>query len=265
MKRYDKTLSKQTQITPTHPVANDSTLAPDHNHTKDDIPQLFESFKNRGMSFYCFTDAIANQNDKDTSMSAQMWLCGRMDIDNGNHVYIEDAKAYISLYDYIVGAGISVSDFENWLNYYGEYYYVDAESVKNKGGDIGNSTAHPYTAITGIHDTRMKSLHILMYKLNSEDACNLLIPCSSMSYFDCIINVFTGLVKGYPAEHEAHTIMMDRYDDLTELLEPHFNLTPEQTIEDGDESPIFRINRQYWMQFCPTLANLTHANTGSMN
>ncbi len=235
------------------------------NYTKENIQQLFTDYKANGKSFYLFTDPIFKQNTDDEALKASMWLCGRMDMDETNTVYIEDAKAYISLYDYALGIGMTIEDLEKWLDCYGGNIYVDTAVYKNADPVQNPSSDHAYTNVTCLNDSSISSPHILVYKFNNEDMCNLLIPCSSMTYFQCVISVFLTLVTHYPPEHEAHAMLMDRYDGLLEALEPYFTLSQDETIADNDDNPVFRVNRQYWAQFCPELANATNGFSNSVN
>lgn len=194
---------------------------------------------------YLFTDPVYHHSTH-TKLQANLWQCQRVELLNSSDYALSgEPLHYICLHDLLLGSGFTNDYISKFLNTYGKCYYLESNHA-NLTQPIRNQNHPPYTKITILPTNKLNTPHILVHKLIHSDVLNLLVPCYSASFWQCTVSVFINLTNIYTPEHPQHTHMMDRYNELLELLAPHFILPIDKLTGSNMDNPVFIMNFRYW-------------------
>lgn len=184
----------------------------------------------------------------------------KLDPSNLSELLINDGVGviYIELNSFLSGFTLSHDQLMPFINEYGEHYYTDVTSTPI---DFADGFAHLGNMAQSIIDLP----HIVKYMPIGSDVATLLIPCHSIRFWECLFIVYHALNKFYPDGDKEHDYFMSCFYDLMDGLEQFFKLTPEESLLNGDDSPVFAFNRLFWQSLNPRLANIANSITNSIN
>jgi hypothetical protein len=178
----------------------------------------------------------------------------KLDPNNQPELLIADGEGviYIELDSFLSGFTLPPDQLMPFINEYGEYYYTDVTSTPI---DFVDGFAH----LGNMEQSIIELPHIVKYMPMGSDVATLLIPCHSIRFWECLFIVYHALNKFYPDGDKEHDYFMSCFYDLMDGLEQFFKLTPEQSLLNGDDSPIFAFSRAFWLSRNPELANIANS------